>query len=91
MSTRNSFGEGASPALYKNKLAVIWDHEGDSFIETMDATTGKTIWRKDRVEPTGWATPRIVEHGGRVQVIANATKVKSYDLADGSLLWECGG
>ena len=91
MSTRNSFGEGASPALFKNKLCVIWDHEGDSFIETMDATTGKTIWKKDRVEPTGWATPRIVEHGGGVQVIANATKVKSYDLADGSLLWECGG
>ncbi len=91
MSTRNSFGEGASPALYKNKLAIIWDHEGDSFIETMDANTGQTIWRKDRVEPTGWATPRIVEHDGRVQVIANATKVKSYDLADGSLLWECGG
>lgn len=91
MSTRNSFGEGVSPALFEDTLVVVWDHEGQSFIESLSAKTGKTKWKKNRSEPTGWATPRIVKHGDRVQVIVNATKVKSYDLADGSIIWECGG
>ena len=91
MTTRGSFGEGASPALFKDKLVMIWDHEGDSFLEVMNAKTGEKIWRKDRSEPTGWATPRIVEHSGKEQVIINASKVKSYDLNDGSIIWECGG
>ncbi|MFK7769309.1 MAG: PQQ-binding-like beta-propeller repeat protein [Mariniblastus sp.] len=91
MQTRNSFGEGASPEIFKDKLAIIWDHEGQSFVEVMNAKTGKQIWRKDRPEPTGWATPRIVEFGGKTQVIVNATEVKSYDLEDGSIIWKCGG
>jgi hypothetical protein len=91
MSTRNSFGEGSSPAIYKDKLAVIWDHEGDSFLEIMNAGNGETIWKKDRANPTGWTTPVFVEHNDKVQVIINATKVQSYDLADGAIIWECGG
>jgi len=91
MSTRNSFGEGVSPALYRDKLVVNWDHEGQSFITVLNAANGETIWKKDRDEKTGWATPVIVEHEGRVQVIVNATQVVSYDLSDGSVIWECGG
>jgi len=91
MSTRNSFGEGASPELHNDKLALIWDHEGDSFVEVMNAKTGEKIWRTDRSEPTGWATPRVVDYKGKTQVIVNASTVKSYDMADGKLIWECGG
>lgn len=91
MRTRNSFGEGGSPALHGDTLVINWDHEGQSFIEAMDAKTGKTKWKKNRDEATSWATPLIVAHNDRVQVITNGTKVRSYDLKDGSLIWECGG
>lgn len=91
MRTRNSFGEGSSPAIYKDKLVVIWDHEGDSFLEVMNATDGKTVWKKDRSEPSGWTSPLVVEHDGKVQIVINASTVKSYDMADGSIIWECGG
>ncbi len=91
MQIRNTFGEGASPALYEDKLIVNWDHEGQSFIETLDAKTGKTVWKKDRDEQTGWATPLVVKHNDRVQIIINATTVRSYDLEDGSIIWQCGG
>jgi len=34
----------------------------------------------------------VVEVGGRKQVVVNATKkVRSYDLENGKLIWECGG
>jgi outer membrane protein assembly factor BamB len=92
MQTRNSFGEGASPALYKDTLVVPWDHEAQSFIVALDAETGEVRWRTNRDERTTWATPRIVEHAGRVQAIVNGSnRVRSYDLATGEVIWECGG
>lgn len=36
--------------------------------------------------------PLIVEHKGQSQVIVNGTnRIRSYDLADGKLLWEVSG
>lgn len=92
LQTRLSFGEGSSPALHDNTLVTVWDHEGDSFIEAMNATTGETLWKKDRDEQTSWGTPLIVERAGKTQVIVNASnRVRSYDLTNGEVLWECGG
>ena len=83
------FGEGSSPALDGDRLVVNWDSDGESFIVALDKKTGKELWRIPRDEKTTWSTPLIVEHGGKKQVITAATrKVRSYDLADGRLLWE---
>jgi outer membrane protein assembly factor BamB len=90
LSMRNSFGEGSSPALFEDKLVVVTDQEGQSNVEVMDAKTGDEIWKKQRDTKSGWATPRIVEHDGKTQVVVNGQKVRSYDIADGSLIWECG-
>lgn len=92
MQTRAGFGEGSSPALHGNTLIVNWDHEGEDFIVALDKKTGDEKWRKERDEPTSWSTPLIIEREGRAQVIVSATtKVRSYDLATGDLLWETGG
>ncbi len=86
------FGEGASPALHGDRLVMIWDHEGDSFIVALDAATGDEMWRQPRDEGSSWNTPLVVDHDGRVQVIVNASNmITSYDLADGSIIWQCGG
>jgi outer membrane protein assembly factor BamB len=92
MRTRNGFGEGASPALSGDRLVVAWDHEGPDFIVAFDKNTGKELWRRDRDEPTTWATPLIVETGGRRQVVtAGTNRVRSYDLEAGDLVWEAPG
>lgn len=93
MITRNGFGEGASPALYKDTVIVNWDDETEGdFIIALDKRTGKELWKQPRNEPTGWSTPFIVEHGGKTQVIVSGTtKIRSYDLATGKELWSCGG
>lgn len=92
MQTRNQFGEGSSAAIYKGTLVVPFDHEGDSFIVALDAQTGEEKWRQPRDEQTTWSTPLITEYDGRVQVIANGSnRVRSYDLASGEIIWECGG
>jgi hypothetical protein len=92
MHKRNSFGEGSSPALHGNRILVQWDQEGPSFLVALDRATGEEIWRIDRNEPSSWSTPRVVEHDGVEQVLTAASnRVRSYDLKDGSLIWECEG
>ena len=92
MDTRNSFGEGSSTTLAGDKILVPWDHEGPSALYALDKTTGKTIWKTDRDEPTCWATPLVVEHNGKQQVVMNGqTCARSYDLASGKELWRCAG
>jgi len=92
MTTRNQFGEGASPALSGDTLLVNWDHEEGSFIVGLDKLTGKERWRAARDEPTSWSTPLIVEDGGRALAVVSATKrVRAYDVATGAEVWQCGG
>ncbi len=92
MKTRVGFGEGTSPVLHGDALVVNWDHDGESFITCLDAKTGADRWRVDRNESSTWATPFIVEQGGVTQVVTNGkNRVRSYDLATGKLIWECGG
>ena len=92
MRTRNSFGEGSSPALHRDTVVLLWDHEGDSAIYALDKKTGKLKWKKDRNESTGWSTPVVTTHDGVTQVLVNGTRaVRCYRLSDGKLLWQCSG
>ena len=92
MQTRATFGEGSSPTLAGDKLLVPWDHEGPSALFALDKTTGKTIWKTERDEPTCWATPLVVEHQGRKQIVMNGqNRARAYDLETGKELWSCGG
>ena len=86
------FGEGSSPALYQDTLIVNRDNEDNSFIIALDKNTGKTLWKKPRAERTSWSTPLIIERDGKAQAVVTATgKIRSYDVASGEVLWECGG
>lgn len=92
MQKKLNYGEGSSPALYGNKIIVQWDHEGQSKIFCVDKNTGKDLWKKKRDEPSSWSTPFVMEYNGKVQVITTASnKVRSYDLDNGDLIWECSG
>jgi outer membrane protein assembly factor BamB len=92
MHTKHGHGEGSSPALHGDILIVNWDHEEQSFLVALDKRTGKQRWRVARPEDTSWATPIVVEHGGKAQVIVPGTKrLRAYDLASGAVIWECGG
>jgi outer membrane protein assembly factor BamB len=92
MHTKHGHGEGSSPALFGDTLIVNWDHEEQSFVVALDKRTGDQRWKVARKEDTSWATPIIVEHGGKAQVIVPGTnRLRGYDLASGAVIWECGG
>ncbi|HUQ89605.1 MAG TPA: PQQ-binding-like beta-propeller repeat protein [Vicinamibacterales bacterium] len=87
---RNQFGEGSTPVLSGNTLVVVWDHlDQPSYVIALNKNTGKELWRVDHPEMDTWATPLVVEHNGRRQVIVNAmNRVRSYDLETGTIVWE---
>ena len=88
----SSLGEGCSPVVHGGKIVIVRDQSRQSTIEVLDASNGKTLWKKDREEPNSWATPIVLEHSGRTQVITAASKrIRSYDLDDGSIIWQCSG
>lgn len=92
MVTKHGHGEGSSPVLHGDTLVVNWDHEGPSLLVALDKRSGKELWRVARDEPSSWATPIVVEHAGRPQVIVSGThRLRGYDLATGEVIWECGG
>jgi outer membrane protein assembly factor BamB len=89
---RNQFGEGSTPVLHGKYLVVVWDHQGESFIVALDKTSGAEIWRMKREEIDTWATPLIVEHNGRMQVVTSGmNRLRSYDLETGQTVWESAG
>jgi outer membrane protein assembly factor BamB len=92
MRTRNSFGEGSSPAIFEDRIVINWDHEGEDFIVVLNKLTGKELWRKTRREVTTWGTPLILSHEGQTQVIVSASRrTVSYDLENGDEIWSCSG
>lgn len=92
MDTRNGFGEGSSPTIADEKILVPWDHEGQSYLYALNKLTGETAWRTPRDEPTCWATPLVISHANKPQVVMNGqNNARAYDLETGQELWRCGG
>ena len=43
LQTKFAFGEGTSPVLHGDTLIVNWDHEGESFIASLDARISRAF------------------------------------------------
>ncbi len=92
MRTRRGWGEATSAVLEDDHVIVNWDTEDDSFIYVLDAASGDVIWQQERMEPTTWATPLVIQRNGRTEIVTNGTNnIRSYDLQSGELLWEHSG
>ena len=92
MKMKFNFGEGSSPALAGNTVAVVQDHEEGSKIWAFDKQTGEPRWVKERDEGSAWSTPVAVEVNGSWQIITTATnRIRAYDETTGDIVWECAG
>lgn len=91
LQMRLQFGEGIAPVLHGNYLIVQNDHEGQSYIVVLDKNDGSEIWRAERDERSSWPQPIVVDYDGRKQLVTSSTRIRSYDLATGEIVWEAGG
>jgi len=88
------FGEGGAPVLHGDRLIVLMDHQGESFLAMLDAATGREIWRTDRTgdSVTNWSTPSAIEHAGAKQIVVSASRrVHAYDFDTGKSIWSVAG
>ena len=87
-----NFGEGAWPALEGDKLVLVLDQTGESFVLALDKSTGRELWRTPREGAQNWSGPLITTHNGRKQVIVSAArKSAGYDFESGKPIWEVSG
>jgi outer membrane protein assembly factor BamB len=87
-----NFGEGAWTALDGDKLILVLDHEGESFLVALDKTTGKELWRTPRQGNTNWSGPYITTVNGRKQIVVSASRESAgYELETGKPIWSAKG
>jgi outer membrane protein assembly factor BamB len=79
----------SSPILFKDKVIVNGDHDGDSYIVALSRADGRTLWKTPRQNRMrSYCVPLIRELAGRTQMVLSGDQsVASYDPNDGSLHW----
>jgi len=82
------WGTASSPVLDGDRLFVQCDNDEKSFIVALDKKNGKEIWREPRAEKSTWCTPLVWKTGQRTEIVTIGNKVRSYNPADGKVLWE---
>jgi len=93
----NTYGHASSLLTCPGLLIIQLDQgsspeEGLSALVALDAATGKRVWESPRPVRDSWASPILIEHKGRQQIITSgAPWVISYDPKTGKEYWraEC--
>ena len=88
------WGYSSSPALYRDRIALLCDDPKNPFVAAFSLSDGKELWRASRKGDCegSWGTPLIHNDGARTQVVANGWPfIVSYDLETGKELWRLRG
>lgn len=87
----NEFGLAASPAQADDRLFLLVDHKGPSYVLAVSKEDGRTLWKQARTSRVSWSSPAVVEIDGVAQLVcSSAGSVDGYDLATGERLWSLG-
>jgi outer membrane protein assembly factor BamB len=90
-------GPGSSPIRWKNKLIFHCDGSDVQYIVALETATGKEAWKTNRSGTLrddvqlrkSYATPQVVEVGGRPQLISPAADwLYAYDPETGKEFWK---
>ena len=84
-----NWGHGSSPALYRDLVILLCDHESASYMVALDARTGKLRWKADRGKGrASYSTPLVVPGPSGDELLVNSSeRIDGYNPATGELLW----
>jgi outer membrane protein assembly factor BamB len=79
----------SSPILYRDRVIVNGDHDGDSYLVALSRADGRTLWKTPRDNHTrSYCAPLIRELAGRQQMVLSGDKcVASFDPDTGKRIW----
>ena len=76
------WGPASSPVIWNDLVLLQCDTQADSFVLALEAATGKTVWKADRVELSSWGTPTVVMTPTGPELVTNASNyIRGYDPA----------
>ena len=86
---KNQFNHAASPILIEDRVILLLDHDGDSFLVALDKRTGKELWRSYRfVLGRNYASPIVWKQGDQASlVVAGSGLIVGYDIETGTAQW----
>lgn len=89
----SAHGFCSNPVIYRDKVIVNGDHDGDSYIVALDKKTGKTLWKTPRRHKTrSYCTPLLREVDGQMQlVLCGSLCVASFNPDNGKPIWNSEG
>ena len=64
-------GVGSSLVGVPDKLVLLIDHDGPSYLLCVDRLTGKTHWKTPREPRVSWTTPLYLKHDEEEQIISS--------------------
>ncbi len=81
-------GVGSSLVGVPDKLVLLIDHDGPSYLLCVDRLTGKTHWKTPREPRVSWTTPLYLKHDEEEQIIISSNGIiESYLLLNGKRIW----
>ena len=82
----------SSPVIFQDKVVIQADALNTAFVAVLDLHSGKTLWKQDRDEISGWCTPNIYFNDNKARVAVNGYKHRGgYDLETGEEIWSMSG
>ncbi|MGH9721838.1 MAG: PQQ-binding-like beta-propeller repeat protein [Bryobacteraceae bacterium] len=86
------WGHGSSPALYKDSLILLCDHQGAAYIVSLDKRTGRQRWKVERgKDRRSYSTPFVVKGPRGDELIVNSSeRIDALDPSTGEPLWHTG-
>jgi len=85
-------GYGSSPTLYGPLLLVSADNKGGGVVTGFDRITGETVWTVKRAALPNYASPIVLNIGGKDQLVFTGHDlISSFDPLSGALNWEVKG
>jgi len=88
---KTDWGMASSPVLCGDLVIMNCDHDTDSFIAGIEASTGNVRWKTARPGAgRQYATPLLISVDAKTQIVVNGGAVASYDT-EGKELWSCRG
>ena len=97
-----NWGYASSPLLFQGALYLPVLHgmktDEPSYLLRIDAATGKTVWRVERLtdaireSPDAYITPALLEYDGKHEIVlTGGDVVTGHDLETGRELWRADG
>jgi outer membrane protein assembly factor BamB len=84
-----NWGHSSSPTLFNGTLVLLCYHDPTAYLISLDAESGKTLWRRERGKDiNSYSTPLVVQTGTGAELVVNSSVgVSAHNPTSGELLW----